>query len=165
VKGNKTVEPTTLHKMYLAERSLFTRLCNHRGSRLLYKVMVYQRIWDRARLLIYTEQSQIRLDKKTCRTVKRPLRTIFFILMVPNKTTDFESYHLCCKTTCFPWENEGSEATLATHWATHQVPRQRTRVVDSSGAAPASMHVHGRAGKPNQLARNAKNLNSQESGK
>ncbi len=47
--------------------------------------------------------------------------------------------------------------TLATHKTTLQVPRQRTRVVDSSGAAPASMHVHGRAGKPKQLARNAKN--------
>ena len=58
---------------------------------------------------------------------------------------------------CFPWENEGSEATLATHWTTHQVPRQRTRVVDLSGAACASMHVHGRAGKPKQLPRNAKN--------
>ena len=39
----------------------------------------------------------------------------------------FESYHLCCKITCFPWKNEGFEATLATHKTTHQVPRQRTR--------------------------------------
>ena len=39
----------------------------------------------------------------------------------------FESYLLYCKTTCFPWKNEGSEATLTTHWTTHQVPRQRTR--------------------------------------
>ena len=29
--------------------------------------------------------------------------------------------------TCFPPENEDAEATLATHWTTHQVPRQRTR--------------------------------------
>ena len=28
---------------------------------------------------------------------------------------EFESYPLCCKTTCFPRKNEGSEATLATH--------------------------------------------------
>jgi hypothetical protein len=35
--------------------------------------------------------------------------------------------HLRYKTTCFPWKNEGSGATLATHRTTHQGPRQRTR--------------------------------------
>jgi hypothetical protein len=35
--------------------------------------------------------------------------------------------HLHYKTTCFPWKNEGSRTTLATHWTTHQGPRQRTR--------------------------------------
>ena len=35
--------------------------------------------------------------------------------------------HLRYKTTCFPWKNEGSETTLATHRTTHQGPRQRTR--------------------------------------
>jgi len=35
--------------------------------------------------------------------------------------------HLRYKTTCFPWKNEGSGTTLATHWTTHQGPRQRTR--------------------------------------
>jgi hypothetical protein len=35
--------------------------------------------------------------------------------------------HLHYKTTCFPCENAGSEATRATHWTTHQGARQRTR--------------------------------------
>jgi hypothetical protein len=35
--------------------------------------------------------------------------------------------HLHYKTTCFPWKNEGLEATLATHSTTHQGARQRTR--------------------------------------
>ena len=35
--------------------------------------------------------------------------------------------HLHYKTTCFPWKNEGSEATQTTLWTTHQGPRQRTR--------------------------------------
>jgi hypothetical protein len=35
--------------------------------------------------------------------------------------------HLHYKTTCFPWKNEGLEATLATHRTTHQGARQRTR--------------------------------------
>ena len=35
--------------------------------------------------------------------------------------------HLRYKTACFPWKNEGSGTTLATHWTTHQGPRQRTR--------------------------------------
>jgi hypothetical protein len=35
--------------------------------------------------------------------------------------------HLHYKTACFPWKNEWFTATLATHSATHQGPRQRTR--------------------------------------
>ena len=35
--------------------------------------------------------------------------------------------HLRYKTASFPWKNEGSETTLATHWTTHQGSRQRTR--------------------------------------
>jgi hypothetical protein len=35
--------------------------------------------------------------------------------------------HLHYKTTCFPWKNEGLEATLATHRTIHQGARQRTR--------------------------------------
>jgi hypothetical protein len=35
--------------------------------------------------------------------------------------------HLRYKKACFPWKNEGLRTTLATHWTTHQGPRQRTR--------------------------------------
>ena len=55
--------------------------------------MTASRFWGQDRILtldsggLYAEQLQIRLDKKTCRTVERPLWTIFFILMVPNKAT------------------------------------------------------------------------------
>ena len=35
--------------------------------------------------------------------------------------------HLRYKKACFPWKNEWFTATLATHWTTHQGPRQRTR--------------------------------------
>jgi len=47
-------------------------------------------------------------------------------------TTTIRTYlvrilHRHYKTTCFPWENEGSGTTLATHRTTHQGPRQRTR--------------------------------------
>jgi hypothetical protein len=35
--------------------------------------------------------------------------------------------HLPYKTASFPWKNEGSGTTLATHWTTHQGPRQLAR--------------------------------------
>jgi hypothetical protein len=36
---------------------------------------------------LYAEQPQIRLDKKTCRTVDRLIRSIFLPPMCPNKST------------------------------------------------------------------------------
>ena len=36
---------------------------------------------------LYAEQPQIRLDKKTCRTVNRLIRSIFLPPMCPNKST------------------------------------------------------------------------------
>jgi hypothetical protein len=54
----------------------------------------------------------------------RPRRTV---PALRNITSLVRILHLRYKTACFPWKNEGFEATLATHWTTHQGPRQRTR--------------------------------------
>ena len=61
--------------------------------------------------------------------------------------------HLHYKTTCFPWKNEGLEATLATHRTTHQ---------GSKAAHKTTQHLQAwtcmdRHRKPKQLGRNAKN--------
>jgi hypothetical protein len=60
--------------------------------------------------------------------------------------------HLRYKTACFPWKNEGSRTTLATHWTTHQGPRQRTR------RRSTCRHGHAWIGrKAKAIGRNAKN--------
>ncbi len=101
------------------------------------------------------------------------LGTFVSLLSLEESRSDYESFlgagsdsntrfrvPLCRTTGKYAWINEGSKATLATHRTTHQGPRQRTRVVDLFGQhvqACTCMDVHGRAGKPRQLARNAKN--------
>jgi hypothetical protein len=49
------------------------------------------------------------------------------VAALQNITSLVRILHLHYKTTCFPWKNEGSGTTLATHSTTHQGPRQRTR--------------------------------------
>jgi hypothetical protein len=66
--------------------------------------------------------------------------------------------HLRYKTACFPWKNEGSGTTLATHSTTHQVLRQRTRRRFPQGQHLQAWTCMDRHRKPKQLANMRKTL-------